>query len=376
MARILLITNIFPPLVGGPATFIDRLAHHLSRKGHIVTVLCSSDAPNEVSDAARPFRVVRVSLRTRELYEILIRVRLFWLMLGHTRILVNGLEPYVAEVTRFLPRRFVLKVVGDTVWETARNRGTTVSTIDEFQLDAVEQHRNAALIEKRNRSLFRASQIVTPSEYLRRMVIGWGIGAQKVAVVNNGVDIDAADLPITGRAAGTPLRVLFVGRLTNWKGIETLLLALKGLDSVQAHIVGDGPAYPHLQELAMQLGIASKVVFTGRRSAGEVRNHMQDAHVLVLVSLYEGMSHTLLEACSLGLPVIASKVGGNEEVVVDDRTGILVPPREVTALRRSLERLRDDENFRISLGLNAKAHARGFSIERTVAGFAQLLDAF
>lgn len=375
MNRVLLVTNIFPPMIGGPATFIDRFAHHLSAKGHRVTVLCSSDLPDDPSDARRPFRVVRVCLRVREFYEVLVRVRLFWLMLFHREILVNGLEPYVEEVTRIVPRRFVLKVVGDSAWETARNRGTTIGTIDEFQTNAQDQGRHAALIAKRNRWVFRATQIVTPSEYLRKLVIGWGVSPEKTVVVNNGVEIEAshADVP-KARAAGLPLQILFVGRLTNWKGVETLLLALRNLHGVRTTVIGDGPAYPHLHELAIQLGVSDEVTFQGRCNPQEVREAMRSAHALVLMSLYEGMSHTLLEAAALGLPVIASNVSGNEEVVLDGQTGLLIAPRDVAALARCLERLRDDEAFRLSLAENARARAADFSIDRTVMGFARLLD--
>lgn len=374
--RILLVTNIFPPQIGGPASFIDRIAHVLARRGHRVTVVCSSDRPTDESDRDRPFRVRRVCLANRELYEIKVRWILFWEMFRHRIVLVNGLESYAAQVAGILKRGYVLKVVGDSAWETARNRGTTLVDIDEFQTNAEEQAAHMAAIERRNRSLRFARRIFTPSDYLRRMVIGWGFPPERVVTIRNGVEVDEGArprrMPTTSR-----LHVVFVGRLTNWKGVETLLLALTGFNGVTATIVGDGPEYPHLLELSKQLGVADRARFVGRKAADEVKKLLSEADALVLVSLYEGMSQTLLEAAAFGCPSIASDIGGNRELIVSGVNGILVPPQNVQALRQALERLLCDPALRLRLGEQARKMALAHCLGRTVDGVIGLLnDAF
>ena len=119
MAKVLLVTNIFPPQIGGPATFIDRLARSLAERDHRVTVVCSSADSYDPGDAERPFAVRRVSTANRERYEIIVRARLALEMARHRLIFVNGLESYVSDVNRLLRRRYILKIVGDAVWETA-----------------------------------------------------------------------------------------------------------------------------------------------------------------------------------------------------------------------------------------------------------------
>ncbi len=134
MARILLVTNIFPPFIGGPAIFIDRLAHSLAARGHEVTVICSSEGMPEAGyDAQRPFKVCRVDLSNRYKYEIMVRLTLGWQLLRHKLILVNGLENYLARIAQLLRRRYVLKIVGDSVWEQGRNWGLVTAGFDEFQ---------------------------------------------------------------------------------------------------------------------------------------------------------------------------------------------------------------------------------------------------
>src|SRR5690606_1402073 len=137
--------------------------------------------------------------------------------------------------------------------------------------------------------------------------------------------------------AGERLRALFVGRLTNWKGVDTLLLAVRDLPEVDLAIVGDGPERPALEALARQLGLGGRAAFLGRLGRAETRREMLRSHVLVLPSLYEGLSHTLLEAGAVGLPCIASRCGGNPEVIADGENGLLVPPEDPAALGAALE---------------------------------------
>jgi glycosyltransferase involved in cell wall biosynthesis len=293
-------------------------------------------------------------------------------MARHRLVFVNGLERYVAEVNRVTRRPYVLKIVGDTVWETARNRGMTNLSIDEFQVDSTAQSRFAADIQTRNAYVASARQIVVPSEYLRRLVQGWGVEGERIAVVQNGTI--ATDAPAAAeRTRPERFRALFVGRLTNWKGVETLLLAARDVPELELEIVGDGPEWPHLVELSAQLGLGERAIFRGRLSAPDVQRAMSRAHALVLTSLYEGLSHTLLEAFAAGLPCIVSDRGGNEEVVSDGRNGVIVPAQNVGSLARALRSLADDEPWRRRLAAAARETARMFDLTNTVSRTEQLL---
>lgn len=378
MARLLIVTNIFPPLIGGPATFADRLAHVLAARGHRVTVVCSSATPTDASDRERPFRVVRVSTANRYAYEVQVRAVLVRELLAHRRILVAGLESYVADAVRLAPRRYILRVPGDTVWESARNYGVTSLGFDEFQAAAAAPPLVQGIAAQRRRSLALADLVVTPSHYLDAVVARWpGVPARR-RVIHNGVALD--DYPARAPAArgDAALRVLFVGRLTNWKGCETLLLAGQGLASASFTIVGDGPELPLLQGLAAQLGAAAPhaapFAFLGRQPEDAVRRHMLAHDVLVLPSNYEGLSHTLLEACAAGLVPIASDIGGNREVIQDGVNGLLVGYGDVAGLRHALESLVADDALRLELAVAARARAADFPFSRTVDGYAALLE--
>jgi len=365
--KILLVTGIFPPQIGGPATFISRIAQKLTEQyQYRVTVVCPPESSVAEFDDSLPYTVNRKN-------GLGLRLMLIKGLLKHRIILVNGLEQYVYPIARILRRPYVLKIVGDSVWQSARTSGKTSLDIDKFQIDENERQKFASLIEKRNRMALFARQVVTPSNYLRRMVIGWGVPPERVTTIPNGVELERFHHIQNKERSSGRLRVLFVGRLTNWKGVETLLLAMNHVDNVSLTIVGDGPELPHLIDLAKQLNIGERVEFTGRLSQDQVEKHMANAHVLVLTSLYEGMSHTLLEAMAAGLPCIASNRGGNEEIITSGKNGFLIEPQDVQALVTSLRQLESDEHLRQRLSEEARNRAMNFSIDRTVRDFVNLL---
>lgn len=374
MNGVLLITDIFPPDIGGPATFIDQLGQQLTRRGHAVTVVCTSEKAHDPSDRHRPFRVRRILRRPPSLMQsLMVRAVLAQEVVRHRWVFTNGLEYPTFQVCSLLRRKYVLKVVGDPAWETARNTGLTDLPIDEFQAMVPEGKAWGKLARKRTLSVRHACKVITPSHYLCRIVIGWGVAPDQVVIVPNGIRLDEF-APYQPRCRESDiLNVVFVGRLTNWKGVDTLLLALKGLPGVHATIVGDGPEMGALQALAQQLDLRERVIFAGRQARDAAQAHITRAHVLVLVSSYEGLSHTLLEANASGVPCVASDCGGNPEVIRHGENGLLVPYGDVPQLRAALAQLQADEELRYRLACNAKETSRRFDSETTVRQTVQIL---
>jgi glycosyltransferase involved in cell wall biosynthesis len=373
VSRVLLVTNVFPPQIGGPATFIAELANGLARAGHLVTVVCTSASPREDSDARRPYRVCRAHGGRQIALEARTRLLLVREMLRHRIILVNGLDAPASMIARGLGKRYVLKVVGDTVWETSRNMGLTTASIDEFQDIPLSDSYLRRVARRRALALERAARIIVPSEYLRGLVVKWGVNPSKVVVVRNGVTVSSPTLTGGDDVRIDAFRIVFCGRLTNWKGVETLLLAVARLPGVTATVVGDGPELPLAATLATQLGIAGRVTFTGRLPHDDVKRVMAQSHVLVLVSLYEGLSHTLLEACSLGIPCITSDCGGNPEVITSDINGYVVPYGDVEQLAKAIDKIAGDATLRHRLGEGSRQIAARFTMAETVRHTADVL---
>jgi glycosyltransferase involved in cell wall biosynthesis len=159
-------------------------------------------------------------------------------------------------------------------------------------------------------------------------------GDARVVAVPNAVDTDLFH-PAGGDRADRRIRLLAVGNLVEVKGHRHLIDALRivldeGLDA-SLDIVGDGPARHELEERAGRLGLRGDVEFHGHVTRQAVADAMRAADVLVLPSLWETMGCVLAEALASGIPCVATRVGGVEEVI-DDRTGVLVEPASPEAL--------------------------------------------
>lgn len=165
-------------------------------------------------------------------------------------------------------------------------------------------------------------------------------GAREVAVVPNvtgGLAVEPEGPE--GKAAEPAGFLLFVGRLRIRKGVEVLLEALRGLPELKLRIAGDGEHRAALERRTAELGLEGRVEFLGRCSAGRVRALLAGARALVVPSTYEGMPLVVLEAMEAGVPLVASRVSGIPEVVVDGETGWLVPPEDPEALAAALAAL-------------------------------------
>jgi glycosyltransferase involved in cell wall biosynthesis len=375
MKRVLLVTDIFPPDIGGPATFIPALAGELAASGYGVTVFCRADAPAAHSADEWPFRVLRLPRFGGPVGKVRLMAALFREVLAHNTIFSNGLEWQTEWVCRAAPRPYILKVVGDLAWERARVNGLTQLSVDEFQTASLANAPWRKWVARRTSFVRHARLVITPCEYLRRIVIGWGVEPRRVVKVFNGVRLAEFESFVPRRRAGAVLEVVWMGRLINLKGLEYLLPSLVSLPDIRLSILGDGPEAPALRRLARELGLDGVAHFRGTLPQSEALKYLSRAHVLVLPSQHEGLSHTLLEACAAGVPCVASDRGGNPEVIEHERSGLLVPYGDVPALRAALQRLQADEDFRFALATGAKARSREFDFRTTVVETVKLLTA-
>jgi rhamnosyl/mannosyltransferase len=171
------------------------------------------------------------------------------------------------------------------------------------------------------------------------------------------------------RRDGEPLRLLFVGRLVYYKGIDVLLKALSLAPEANVRIVGDGADRNRLEALSVQLGVASRAQFVGSIPDEEVVKAFADADVFVLpsISRAEAFGLAMVEAMANGLPAISTSLGtGTDWVNLNDVSGVVVQPGDEKALAAAIELL-SDRNLRARLGVGAFARVQEmFSFDRHV----------
>ena len=184
-----------------------------------------------------------------------------------------------------------------------------------------------------------------------------------ISVVYNGIDTRVFHpSPQSGLLPSAPFRLLFVGRLQEWKGVRTILEALATVPDATLTIAGDGNDRTLLEAHADSLGVSGRVSFLGSVPRLELPALMQQHHALVASSYAsETFGIGLVEAQACGLPVIASRFGGFVEVVSEGQTGLFYPPRDAAALAACIRMLINDPALRLRLAQSAPTWASQFA---------------
>lgn len=337
--RLLMVTGIFPPDLGGPASYVPRMATALTARGRQVEVICLSDRLDH-DDSNLPFAVRRLSRRLFLPWRILATTLAVWRSaLRSDLVYVNGLGSESALGALLAGRPAVHKVVGDYAWERATSKGIFNGTIDEYQV-APKSLMLRFFDAIRTVPQRLAKEIIVPSRYLARVVAGWGVEREKIRIIYNAIAQDrslAQSAPPLPAWSGKTL--VTVCRLVRWKGVDALIKLLPALRDTRLVVVGDGALRQDLEQLARTEGVADRVIFVGNVPPSSVAGYLAQSDAFVLNSTYEGLPHVVLEAMSACVPVIATDVGGTSEVVVHERTGLLVPVGDAEALRAAIERL-------------------------------------
>lgn len=196
-----------------------------------------------------------------------------------------------------------------------------------------------------------------------------GIRRSKLDVVQNGVLLpereSGGSFEKTHGNDGTQ-RLLFVGRLVDHKNLACLLRAFEivagKVPEAQLDIIGDGPLRQRHEKQAQELGIEGRVSFHGEQ--GDIVPYLASSSIFVMTSRREGLSNAIMEAMCAGLPVVASNVGGNPELVTHEASGLLFPPDDHETLAAMLQELLTDTAKRQLLAENARAAARHFNDPR------------
>ncbi|MBI3899539.1 MAG: glycosyltransferase family 4 protein [Gammaproteobacteria bacterium] len=334
--RVLMVVDGCYPSLGGAEIQVALLGRTLKARGHDVSVL------SPLLDATMPLRgtvegipVERIAYpRIRGLGAFILMVRFAWILL-HRRSRYDAIHIHmmknlatVAGLVRPLLRASVtVKVSG--AWE-----------FDGGVLDA--ERRNHWLTRLRNKWIGRCDYFQCISVYTRQRLRDAGYAEHKLRMIPNAVEVDRFSDPQSPTQDHVPT-VVFVGRMRAVKGLDVLIRAWKQVCArhvARLIIAGDGPELNNLKRLAGDMGLTDSIEFPGRVMA--VPALLQKADVYVQPSYQEGLPNSVLEGMSAGLPIVATRVSGNEDVVEDGVNGQLVPAGNAEALAEALTALVGD----------------------------------
>ena len=374
--KLLLVNYEFPPVGGGAANATSFLARALTEGGHEVTVLTTAFGALRGTSTEAGVEVVRVRTLRRsadrsnplEMLSFLLAALIPGLRLAWRR-------RFDATIAFFTipsgPVALLPWIVLRIPYVVSLRGGDVPGFVPE--IDAI--HRWIAPL--RRAVLRRASAIIANSASLAQL--STAADPFPVGVIPNGVDPLAFAPQGAANPAEDEFRILFVGRLHSQKNVGMLIesaaaLAAEPGPRVVLEIVGDGPERAALEKLAERAGAAALLRWRGWLDKGAVLDCYRRTHAFVNPSLYEGMPNTVLEAMACGVPVVASRIGGNEDLVVEGETGFLFDlgaPQQLTA---ALQRLRGSRALGIDLGARGRQRVIGeFSWPSVAERYVRLL---
>jgi glycosyltransferase involved in cell wall biosynthesis len=329
--KVVVVSGIWPPDVGGPASHAPELADYLHGRGHEVRVVTTADSP----PASRPYPVDWTPRR----YPPGIR---HFLGAGLVHRAASGAD--VVYATGMLGRSalgswiagvpLVQRLAGDPAYERALRRGLTSAPLDRFQQETGAQI--SVLRRTRDRALRSASRIVVPSQAFAEIVAGWGFQPEVVPHA-----VAAPRLPDVSPDGRT---LVFAGRLVPQKALSVAFEAVRRNEHITLLVAGDGP-----ERAKIEAGAPANVRFLGAQPRERVFELMHAADATLLSSDWESFGLVVAESLAAGTPVLAASAGGVGEVLEDGRNGLLVPAGDVDGLAAAIERFFADDALRARL---------------------------
>ena len=331
-------SDLYPDVMGGGAIHAHAMSNHQAARGHSVTVL-TSDHPEDTNpgvEMADGYAVVR----DRE----------------YVRPIGNSITPgVVTSIWNRLPKVDIIHAHSHLYFTS--NIAAAIRKVSDTPLIITNHGLISQTAPKWLQKLFiptiarftfnAADRVLCYTDTDRQRLLERNI-TTPIEVVENGIDCDR----FTPGPLDRPRRLLFVGRLTDVKGIPVLLEVFNVLadqyPDLELRIVGDGPQRSAYQERCRELGIDDRVNFVGDVPYHEMADHYRQSRIFVLPSRNEGLPRTVLEAMASGTPVVTTALPQLESVV--DGAGYTVQAGEVGEFVKTIRRLLDDESHCRELG--------------------------
>lgn len=373
MHKILITTGIFPPDIGGPASYSKLLAVKL---GADATVLTYSSVWNFKDGGDQSYKIIRVWNKwPKGIKHLIFGIKLLGLVrkcdtVYALNVWSAGFPSLIA--SKIFRKKFIIRIAGDYAWEIGAGNGRVNLLIDDFQ-KAKKNGWVGLLYKLQGWICRRADTIIVPSKYLAGIVKDWGVPALKTKVIYNGVDFGRSDLSKEEARNKIGIHgniILSVGRFVPWKGFRMLIKIMPNLlelnQFVRLVIVGDGPDKKNLESMIKNLGLDKRVFLVGKKSKDELAVYLSSADMFILNSGYEGFSHQILEAMVVGVPVIATAVGGNKEVIKQGENGFLVKYNDEFNIFEAIKALWNDKDLGNRFVEEGKKTINKFSSEKMV----------
>jgi N-acetyl-alpha-D-glucosaminyl L-malate synthase BshA len=360
--RIVILVYLFPPKwLAGTEIATYNTAKYLARRGHEVHVITSWDEglPKESFEEGFYVHYIhtpRLKIGGYTLYVLkeLLLIKQLNPDIVHAQGIPRGVACVLAKKLLNIP--CVVGGQGSDVYQPWKYK----KVISKFVLG-------------------NADALIALTDHMKQKMIEiLGRERDDIFVIPNGIDHEffSSYLRKQGHATLEPVNnkekvILYVGRLEPVKGVRYLVQAVRilinrGFRNMKLLIVGDGSEKRYLEELVKKLGLEDYIVFVGRVSHDKIPEYMASADLLVLPSLSEGFGIVIVEAMAMGLPVIASRVGGLPWIIKDGENGFLVEPRNPRDIAEKIILLLTNDDLRVYMSRRNIEKAREYGWENII----------
>jgi glycosyltransferase involved in cell wall biosynthesis len=369
--KILIATPLYPPEIGGPATYVKTLEVEFPRQNVHGTVLpfsCTKSFPKYLRHIAYAYHLFRAS------YGVDVILALDPVSVGLPSSLVALIRG----------KKFVVKIVGDYAWEQGQQRFGVKQNLDEFvHMPSTKFLAQVGFLRMVQTFVARrATRIIVPSKYLKGIVMAWGIPEEKISVIYNAFS-GIAEMPareVVRTLLGIPASahvIVSAGRLVPWKGFPALIEVVEKLrenyPDIKLFIAGGGPDEEMLHTLIVEKNLVDNVLLLGNMNREILLKYVRAADCFVLNTGYEGLSHQLLEVLAVGTPIVTTNVGGNVEIIKDGETGRLVEFNDKAKLAEVIRTILNDRPTAEAMTTRGREFVAQFTVERMVVETVQLL---
>lgn len=345
---------------GGAEYYVHNIAKTLVENGHKVTIFCGNDGNNPRNEVVDGVQVVRRG----GLFTVPVWACIYYLLK------FRGLFDVVIDSAKGVPfftPLYVRKPIVALICHVHQEM---------FKLGLPFPLANVAMsLEKiMMPAVYRWTPLVTISESSKKAIQKLGFGKKKeISIAIPGVSIAKSNVKKTKHPS-----VLYLGRLRDYKSVDITIKAIDRLrekiPNIKFTIAGDGDARPALEQLVATLQLKNHVRFLSRVSEERKAKLFSQSWVAVHPSIVEGWGITNIEANYCATPVVASDVDGLRDSVQHNKTGLLVPPRDVQAFATAIETVLTDKKLRKTFGSQCQLWAKNFSWEKSAEMFLESLE--
>lgn len=366
--RILIATGLYPPDIGGPATYTVFLEKHMPGHGIKLEVL-------PFSSVRKYPRVIR---HVVYLYKLIYDARHFDYLYALDTVSV-GFPVMLASWLTGVP--YLLRVPGDYAWEQGQQRFGVTQTLDEYLAAKRRPLLVRVFARIQNAVAKHAYRIIVPSDYMKGVVSKWGVDPKNITRIYSAlkvIDVPESKEDLRRMLGHEGFVIITAARLVPWKGVSALITTVCRLRELgipaELIVVGDGTERAALEAQMVAQRATPYVHFLGTLNRDALGKHLKAADAFVLNTSYEGLSHQLLEVMHVGVPIVTTPVGGNVELVMPEVDGLMVSWNDVDALVEALMSLYGDPALGARLARHASERVELFHEDRVVKEFVSFIQ--